>query len=90
MKKAAIEMDKLVILVIGLVVLGVVIFGFSRMWQDGEETSGELMDYEDCGDGVFDPFREECVDEEESDIFVPLVPGFALSLKKLFDKRRRV
>lgn len=90
MKKAAIEMDKLVILVIGLVVLGVVIFGFSRMWQSGEETSGELMDYEDCGDGVFDPFREECVDEEDNEIFIPLVPGIALSLKRLLNKRRRL
>ena len=61
MKKGAIETEKLVILVICLVVLAVVIFGFVRMWGGGEDTVDDIMDIDVNEplvdeDGRFNPF----------------------------------
>ena len=61
MKKGAIETEKLVILVICLVVLAVIIFGFVRMWGGGEDAVDDIMDIDVNDplvdeDGRFNPF----------------------------------
>lgn len=63
MKKGAIEIEKLVAFAIALVVFGVIIFGFTRIWGDGEDTTDDMMDYEDeeCEDGMRHPVTGECL-----------------------------
>ncbi len=62
-KKGAIEIEKLVAFIIGLIVLAVIVFSFVGTWGDGEDTTRDMMDYEseDCEDGVRNPVTGECL-----------------------------